>query len=118
MRYKQKQATSGRLPVFVIRQALQLLTKSSWRQRAHQWTHHRYILFTSWQALAHQVVWSNGKVALLQSYIGTETIEERQLEIRRLAQCTVRTDFYAVTTEDAAIKREGIAFQGALGHHQ
>ena len=95
-----------------------LFSNTSWRQRTYKWSHYWQILLTSRQALAYQVIRSNSKVTLLQRYIGAEAIEERQLEIRRLAQCSVRTHLYTVTAEDTAIQREGIAFQGTLGHHQ
>ena len=97
---------------------MQLFSNASRWQRTYKWTHYRDILLTSRQALAYQVVWSNCKVALLQRDIRSETIEKRQLEIRRLAQSAVRADLYAVTAEDTAVQREGVAFQGALGHHQ
>jgi hypothetical protein len=64
--------------------AFQLLTNTSRWQWTYKWTHYRDILLTSRQALAYKVVWSNSKVTFIKRDIKVETIEERQLEIRRL----------------------------------
>src|SRR5215469_16053686 len=95
-----------------------LFAEASCRQGAHQRTHHRHLLLAARQALAHQVVRRHRQVPFLQRHIGAKAIEERQLEVRRLAQRTVWADLYTVTAEDTAIQRERVAFQRALGHHQ
>src|SRR5579875_136592 len=95
-----------------------LFADAAWRQRAHQRTHHRQILLAARQALSHQVVRSVRQVILLQRDILAEAMEEGQLEVRRLAKRAMRADLNAVAAEDTAIKREGVARQVALGHHQ
>jgi len=114
---KERPPGGGR-PKFIIIVMYKLFAKASWRQWTYQGTHHRHILLAARQALAHQEVRRNRQVGLFQRHIRAEAVEERQLEVWRLAQGTVRTDLYAVTTEDTAIQREGVAFQRALGHHQ
>src|SRR5258708_25942827 len=94
-----------------------LFAQASWRQWTHQGTHHQHILLAARQALAHQEVRRNRQVGLFQRHIRAEAVEERQLEVWRLAQVTVRTHLYPVTTEDTAIQREVVAFQRALSHH-
>src|SRR6266700_5783508 len=97
---------------------LQIFTNTAWRQRAHQRAHHGQVFLTTRETLPHQVIRCRSQVALLQCQIGTEAIEEGQLEVGRLAQCAMRTDLDAVATEDTAVESEGITVQSSLGHHQ
>ena len=85
-----------------------LFTDTAWRQRTHQRAHHGQVFLTTRETLAHQVIRCRSQVALLQRHIGTEAIEEGQLEVGRLAQCAMRTDLDAVAAEDTAVESEGI----------
>src|SRR5258708_24774815 len=94
-----------------------LFAQASWRQWTYQGTHHRHILLAARQALAHQEVRRNRQVGLFQRHIRAEAVEERQLKVWRLAQGTVRTDLYVVTTKDTVFQREAVYVQRALVHH-
>src|SRR6266699_5455064 len=95
-----------------------LFADTARRQRAHQRHHYWQVLFTARQALAYQVVWRDRQVALFQSNIGAEAVEEGQLEVGCLTQRAVRAHLDTVATEDAAIECECIARQVAFRHHQ
>ena len=95
-----------------------LFSDTACRQRAHQRAHHGQVFLTTRETLAYQVIRCRSQVALLQCHIGTEAIEEGQLEVGRLAQCAMRTDLDAVAAEDTAVESEGITVQSSLGHHQ
>ena len=95
-----------------------LLTNAASRQWAHQWVHHRLIFLVTWETLANQVVRCYCEITFLQGHIGTEAVEEGQLEVGGLTKCAVRANFHTVATEDTAIEGESIAFEITLGHHQ
>src|SRR5207248_2956272 len=72
----------------------------------------------AWDALAHQIRWRTRQIVHLQVDVGAEAVEERQLEVGRLAKRAVRADLHAVATEDAAVQRKVVAHQLTFRHHQ
>ena len=83
-----------------------LFANAARRQRTHQRTHNGQGFLAAWQALAHQVVRRIRQIILLQSDIFPKAIEERQLKVGRLPQCSMRADLDTITAEDTAIKGE------------